>query len=183
VTTSAGAASATRARPLPVRAGARTGAATAALGLGLLAAALGAEHVAAHPLVGVPLVALAAAALTWSVLALRGPVPGVAGTVAALLVTGPAVLLSPLPAGSVPGLAEAAGATLALGAAITLALGVRLGHARHAPRPWGQLGALALAALLVATITVPGLAATEAGARAVPHGSHGLPAEHAHHGG
>jgi hypothetical protein len=179
VTTSAGAASATRARPLPVRAGARTGAATAALGLGLLAAALGAEHVAAHPLVGVPLVALAAAALTWSVLALRGPVPGVAGTVAALLVTGPAVLLSPLPAG----LAEAAGATLALGAAITLALGVRLGHARHAPRPWGQLGALALAALLVATITVPGLAATEAGARAVPHGSHGLPAEHAHHGG
>jgi hypothetical protein len=166
-----------------VRGGARRGAPTAVLGLGLIAAALGAEHLAAHPLVGVPLVALAAASLAWAGLALRGPVPGVPAAVAVLTVAGPAVLLSPVPIGAVPGLAEAAAATLALGAAITLALGARLGTARRGPRPWGQIGSLALAALLVAVVTVPGLAATEAGAHAVPHGSHGLPAVQHHHGG
>lgn len=166
-----------------VRGGARTGAATAALGLGLLAAALGAEHLAAHLWVGVALVALAAASLAWAVLALRGPVPGVRATVAALTIAGPAVLLSPVPTGGVPGPAEAAGAALGLGTAITLALGHRLGTSPRCPRAAGQIGSLALAALLVAVVTVPGLAATEAGAHAVPHGSHSLPAERHHHGG
>ncbi|HEY0216934.1 MAG TPA: hypothetical protein VGC57_11130 [Cellulomonas sp.] len=168
-----------------VREGARTGAALAVLGLGLVAAGLGAGHLTHHPVVGVALVGLAAAALAWGVLALRGPVGGTRGAVTVLLVAGPAVLLSAVPAATTPGLAEAAGAVLAVGAAITLALGLRLGAAPRRPRAWGQLGSLALASLLVAVVTVPGLAATDAGAHAVPHGSHGapnLPAEESHHG-
>ena len=40
---------------------------------------------------------------------------------------------------------------------------------------WRFLGALTLAALVVSGLTTPALAATDAGAHAVPHGSHGLP--------
>jgi len=41
---------------------------------------------------------------------------------------------------------------------------------------WRFLAALTLAALVVSGLTTPALAATDAGAHAVPHGSHGLPA-------
>ncbi|TFC35259.1 hypothetical protein E3O55_01805 [Cryobacterium sp. MDB1-18-2] len=40
---------------------------------------------------------------------------------------------------------------------------------------WRFLAALTLAALVVSGLTTPALAATDAGAHAVPHGSHGLP--------
>jgi hypothetical protein len=172
----------------PVRAGARTGAALAALGLGLVAAGLGAGHLAAHPtpvgrLVGGALVALAGVALGWGVLALRGPVPGPRVAVGLLLALSPAVLLSPVPTGTPPGPAEAVALLLAVAAAAVLAVGLRLGTTDRRPTVLGQVGSLALAALLVAVVTVPGLAATDAGAHAVPHGSHGLPAERSHHGG
>lgn len=50
------------------------------------------------------------------------------------------------------------------------------------PAPAGrQALAMFLGAMVIAAVTVPGLAATEAGAHAVPHGSHGLPAEQHHH--
>jgi len=45
-----------------------------------------------------------------------------------------------------------------------------------APQGWRFLAALTIGGLLFSGLTTPALAATEAGAHAVPHGSHGLPA-------
>lgn len=165
----------------------RQWAALGTLGLGLLACGIGAGHLAHHLAVGVALTALGLVALGGSLSTLRGPVRAPRATVAALLVIGPAVLLTAPLTGTQPSTAEGAALVLALGSAILLALGEHAA-ATPAPRrrrtlgPLGQAGVLASGALLVAVVTVPGLAATEAGAHAVPHGSHGLPAEEHHPG-
>lgn len=165
----------------------RTWAALGALGFGLVASGTGAGHLEHHPAVGVALAATGIAAIGWAVLALRGPAPAPRAAVAALLVTGPATLLSAPLTGTATTAAEGAALVLALGAAILLALGRRAAAPDRPGGPHrlggaGQAGVLALGALLVALVTVPGLAATEAGAHAVPHGSHGLPAETGHSG-
>lgn len=166
----------------------RTWAALGALGFGLVASGTGAGHLEHHPAVGVALAAAGIAAIGWAVLALRGPAPVPRAVVAALLVAGPATLLSAPLTGTATSAAEGAALVLALGAAILLALGRRAAAAPDRPDRLhrlggaGQAGVLALGALLVALVTVPGLAATEAGAHAVPHGSHGLPAEPGHSG-
>jgi hypothetical protein len=165
---------------------ARLWAATAALGLGLVTAGTGSGHLAHHLPVGLALSTAGLVAVGWSLAALRGPAPAPRAAVAGLLVTGPAVLASaPLTATAVTA-AHGAALVLALGAAILLALARREATAPGPRRPVGPgatAGVLAAGALLVALVTVPGLAATEAGAHAVPHGSHGLPAEQGHHGG
>jgi len=163
----------------------REWAALSTLGLGLLACGTGAGHLTHHPAVGVALTGLGLVALGWSLSTLRGPVRAPRASVGALLVAGPAVLLTAPLTGARPTAAEGAALVLALGAAILLALGERTATGpapRRAPGPLAQAGVLAAGALLVALVTVPGLAATEAGAHAVPHGSHGLPAEEHHPG-
>jgi hypothetical protein len=163
----------------------RTWAALGALGFGLVANGIGAGHLEHHLAVGVALAAVGLVAGGWALLALRGPAPAPRVAVAALLVAGPVALLSSPLTGTATTAAEAAALVLALGSAILLALGARAAGAPGRRRPLGgrgQAGVLAAGALLVALVTVPGLAATEAGAHAVPHGSHGLPAETGHAG-
>jgi hypothetical protein len=164
---------------------ARLWAALGALGLGLVTVGVGAGHLARHPAVGVGVAAVGLVALGWGVTTLRGPARGARVAVGALLLTGPAVLLTAPLTQSRPTAAEAAALALGLGAAVLVALGSR---AATAPGPHrllgarGEAGVLAVGALLVALVTVPGLAATEAGAHAVPHGSHDLPAQVGHTG-
>jgi drug/metabolite transporter (DMT)-like permease len=156
----------------------------AALGLGLVACGVGAGHLEHHLPVGIALAAFGLVAIGWGVLALRGPAPAPRAAAGVALVSGPAVLLSAPLTGTATTAAEAAGLVLGLAAGVLLALGLRASRApgRRAPGGAGQAGTLAAGALLVALVTVPGLAATEAGAHAVPHGSHGLPAETGHAG-
>lgn len=165
---------------------ARQWAALGALGLGLVASGIGAGHLEHHLPVGVALALLGLAAIGWGVLALRGPAPMPRAAAGAALAAGPAVLLSSPLTATATTAAQAAALVLALAVGILLALGRRAatgpGPRRRAPGGAGQAGVLALGALLVALVTVPGLAATDAGAHAVPHGSHGLPAETGHAG-
>lgn len=196
-TATAAATGATARAPAPGAAGARgEGAlvlatrvwpALGTLGLGLLVCGIGAGHLAHHLAVGVALAALGLVALVWSVAVLRGPTRTPRAAVGALAVTGPAVLLTAPLTGTRPTAAEGAALVLALVSAVLVALGERTAadpapRRDRAPGPLGQVGVLASGALLVALVTVPGLAATEAGAHAVPHGSHGLPAEEHHPG-
>ncbi|WP_431837495.1 hypothetical protein [Cellulomonas sp. Y8] len=164
----------------------RQWASLAALGLGLVACGVGAGHLEHHLPVGVALSTLGLVAIGWGVLALRGPAPVPRAAAGVALASGPAVLLSSPLTGTATTTAEAAALVLGLAVGILLALGQRAGTApgarRRAPGGAGQAGTLAAGALLVALVTVPGLAATEAGAHAVPHGSHGLPAETGHAG-
>lgn len=169
-----------------VQAFVRQWAALGALGLGLVACGIGAGHLAHHLAVGIALAAIGLVAVGWGVLALRGPAPAPRAAAGAALATGPAVLLSAPLTATATTAAEGAALVLALGVGILLAVGQRSAadprpH-RRAPGGAGQAGTLAAGALLVALVTVPGLAATEAGAHAVPHGSHGLPAETGHAG-
>jgi hypothetical protein len=158
----------------------------AALGLGLVACGVGAGHLEHHLPVGVALAALGLVTLGWGVLALRGPAPAPRAAAGVALAAGPAVLLSAPLTGIATTAAEAAALVLALAVGVLLGLGLRAAGApgphRRAPGGAGQAGTLAAGALLVALVTVPGLAATEAGTHAVPHGSHGLPAETGHAG-
>lgn len=158
----------------------------AALGLGLVACGVGAGHLEHHLPVGIALAAFGLLAIGWGVLALRGPAPAPRAAAGVALVSGPAVLLSSPLTGTATTAAEAAALVLGLVAGVLLALGLRAagapGPRRRAPGGAGQAGTLAAGALLVALVTVPGLAATEAGAHAVPHGSHGLPAGTGHAG-
>lgn len=171
--------------------GTRLWASMAALGFGLVAAGIGSGHLEHHLAVGIAVAALGLVAIGWSLAALRGPAPAPRAAVGVLLVAGPAVLLTSPLTGTATTAAEGAALVLALGAAIALALGARAATApgtRRRAGAGGQVALLASGALLVAMVTVPGLAATEAGAHAVPHGSHGspspgLPAEQSHHGG
>jgi hypothetical protein len=54
------------------------------------------------------------------------------------------------------------------------------GAVSGSPRAGALLGAAFAAAVVVAAIATPGLAASVAGAHAVPHGEHGLPGGHNH---
>lgn len=165
---------------------ARSWAAFTALGAGLVLIALGAEHVAAHTVVGVTLLAFGLAELGWSLAALRGPVPVPRTALGVLLVGGAGwVVLAPGVVGV--GTADVAAAGLQLLGAVLVAIASRT--SAHVPvpetHPVRRLGLMAVGALAVAALTVPGLASTEAGAHAQPHGSHGFPrlGGHAGHGG
>ena len=64
----------------------------------------------------------------------------------------------------------------AAGGAGTAGPGAGRPDAAASPQGWRFLVALTIGGLLFSGLTTPALAATEAGAHAVPHGSHGLPA-------
>ncbi|QHT56632.1 hypothetical protein GXP71_11415 [Cellulomonas sp. H30R-01] len=158
----------------------RVGAADATLGAGLVLVALGAEHMGHAPVVAVAAVVLGLAQLVWACAALRGPVPLPRAALAVLLVGGAGWLVVQPATGEPLGHADVAVAGLQVGAALLVAGGLRLardgGARRRAPAgALVQLVALVVGAGLVAAVTVPALAATDAGAHAQPHGSHGLP--------
>ncbi|QCB92895.1 hypothetical protein [Cellulomonas shaoxiangyii] len=153
---------------------ARTWGGYAALGTGLVLVGLGAGHLDHHVPAALLLLPLGAAALVAAVLALRGDGrhlrvggPLVAASGAAALLVGLATAQA--------GTAELTAAGLGVVGGVLLAVAGRLG-ARTGARSgvWARLGLLAAGALLASAATVNGLAATEAGAHAVPHGLHGL---------
>lgn len=167
----------------------RTWLAMAAVGAGLIHMALGAG--APLPL-AVPLVAIAAAELTWGVVAVMrdrmplptaalvgalAPVAGWALLIAAAGVAGSPGLLAPLPF-----LPMAAATVMGLFVAVVLAVD----HRRHtrtaakaddtasagAPSTGRYLMGVLVGAVLVSGLTTPALAGTSAGEHAVPHGEH-----------
>jgi len=154
---------------------ARTWAADASLGAGLVLFALGAEHLVDHVALAVVLIGWAAAETLWAVLALRGPVPLPRSALAVLLAGAAGWVVVQPASGLRIGAADAAVVVLQLAAALLLAAHVRgHGHARRAV-PVGavrQLLVMAVGALLATVVAVPGLAATNAGAHAVPHSEH-----------
>lgn len=158
----------------------------AALGAGLVLLALASEHLARHLTLGVALATLGVAEVLWAVLALRGPVPAPRVALAVLLAGGVGwLLVAALVDGVLSGADLAAGA-LQLVAGVLLAVATRpalpaaggpgsAGEPASAevedgsPREAGtgtRLAALMLGSLLFAAITVPGLAATDAGVHA-----------------
>ncbi|WP_345800326.1 hypothetical protein AAIB33_12720 [Microbacterium sp. AZCO] len=148
------------------------GAAIASWGAGLIQLALGAGALTAGEfLVGVPLVALGAAALAWGAAALaKGrvvlPRTTLAGVLAGLVVGAVALSTDPERTSVV---AVSAGWMLLLGAGIGCGLAIRRGDAGR-PRMPG----LIVAAVIVAAIVTPALAATEAGRLAPDHSVHEL---------
>lgn len=154
--------------------GARTGAAYAALGAGLVLLALGSEHLRHHPAVAVGLVVLGGAEAAWSVLALRGPVPVARAALATLLVGAVAWLVVGTSITGALGLSDAAAVGLQLLAGVLLAVAVRPSEPVRGAGPFARVAVLAVASLVVATITVPGLAATDAGAHAHMPGMAGM---------
>lgn len=163
---------------------------SAAIGAGTIHLAVGAS---APVLLMITLVGLGAAELGWGAVTLvrgRALAPGAAlfGALIPVFVWGAVATL-----GSGLGVpATATGLPLQPMATATLfdlflagGLAVAARRAAAAPEPgaaataepggWRFLAALMLAALVVSGLTTPALAATDAGAHAVPHGSHGLP--------
>ena len=176
-----------------------------ALGSGLTFFALSADALLAGgvlPAVLGGVVGLWAAALTgWGILALRGQAGrnGVAKLLSAavpiVLPGAAAVVLGALAWGALLAPAGSRDINVTLASALALVL-LQLGcHGalrRRADRTAGStqlspgklLGGLFLAAVLVAAITTPGLAASTAGDNAVPHGEHGsapVPVDHVDH--
>lgn len=94
----------------------------------------------------------------------------------ALLVTIGTALRMPVLASAIPFLPMGLASVLGIAAAVGLAVHLRRNPAENAPRPAPSAGrylvALMAGALLVAGITTPALAATEAGLYAQPHGEH-----------
>ena len=161
----------------------RTWSAYAALGAGLVLLALSSEHLGDHLLLGIGLAVLGGAEVLWAVAGLRGPAPWPRVALGVLLVGGAGWLV--VAAGGTLSGADAAAGGLQLGAAILLAVGISRVPADPPPpdpepaNAVGRLLVLAVGSLVVAAITVPGLAATDAGDQAhMPgmssmHGMHG----------
>jgi hypothetical protein len=161
--------------------GARTGAAYCALGAGLVVLALGSEHLAHHPTVAVGLVGLGAAEVVWAVLALRGPAPLARAALATLLAGAVAWLVVGTALTGALGLADAAAVGLQLLAGVLLAVTIRPSAPSRAGGPFARVGVLAMTSLVVAAITVPGLASTDAGEQAHMPGMAGM-SGHGGHG-
>lgn len=163
---------------------ARTSGALASGGGALVATAVAAPHLGTHPAPAVGLLVAAAAAAGTVVATLRGPGPATRRAAGAAALLGGAVLVVS-PVWGLVGTAAVTAGALALVGAVLLAAAARPRTAPDADAgPWTRLLALAAGALLVSAVAVHGLAATEAGAHAVPHGSHGLlgGGSHGHHG-
>ncbi len=162
----------------------RAGAAYAALGGGLVLVALGAEHLGHLAVLGAATVALGLAEIAWALAALRGPVPAPRPALAVLLGGAVGWLAAAVGAtGTLTG-ADAAAAALQVASAVLLAVALRPSEGGRAPGPLVRVGILAVTSLAVAAVTVPGLAATDAGAHApAMHGMGGMHGmEHHGHG-
>ena len=157
-----------------------------ALGAGLVHLAL----VIGSPLaVGIPLVLIGAAEFAWGVFAFTAPalpLPRVARVVALVPILGWAAVLVLGGIGAIGGLR-----VLPMLVASLLDLAIAIGITwilRRDPatppvplRPGRYLLSLGAGALVVATLTTPALAATEAGEVAIPHGTFDLPGGHGSH--
>lgn len=179
--------------PAPLPASTLGWAALPVAGAGLVEIALGAEHLRLSAVWGVALVALGALQIGWSLRALAATEPPLARTVVLVLpglaVGWLALVVLGLPPddGSPGGLtaADAAVSGLQLLGAAALAVLVRGGDRAAevaARRTSGRRTAVGLvgwaaAALVASAITTPGLASTDAGEHAVPHGGHGSQVE------
>lgn len=174
-------------RPAPAGRAAPSWPAIAAWGGGLVQLALGAGAIMtpgggpAIRVAGILLVVIGAGALGWGAAALaqgRIIVPrlSIAGSLAGILAATAAMVLDPI---RVSVFAVAAGIALliavALGSALTLRRQARPSKRDAGPR---HLVGLIVAAVLVAGIATPALAATEAGRHAVPHGEMVAPGHH-----
>jgi hypothetical protein len=132
---------------------------------------------------GIFLVVIGAAAIGWGAVTLtcgRIVVPrlSIAGSLAGILAATAAMALDPT---RVSVFAVAASIVLSIAVALGGALTLRRGrHARTAKPDAGarRLIGLFVAALLVAGVATPALAATEAGQHAVPHGEMVEPGHH-----
>jgi hypothetical protein len=143
---------------------ARCWAGLASLGAALVSIALAREQVGAAWTTFAVLLLLAAGQLAWALAALardRLPLPGLAVAVNALAAVALASGTAPIGAAVLP---------LVVIAAVVVARARRDGPARRSAA--GYLGAVGVAGMLVAAVTTPVLAATEAGEHARPHFSH-----------
>ena len=159
----------------------RTWVAFAAIGVGLIHVAL----VIGSPLgLGIPLAILGLTEFGWGVLTFAResiPAPRVALIVAlvpvlawSLLLAAGSALEDPTLAGALPLLPLAVAALFEFFIVAVIGVGLRRGKdASSAPPGVARyLISLMVGALAVAALTTPALAATEAGAYAVPHGEH-----------
>lgn len=163
--------------------------AIAAWGGGLVQLALGAgammtaEGGPAIRWAGLLLVAFGAAAIGWGAATLaRGrmvvPRLSIAGSLAGIFAAAAALILDPA---RVSVFAVAAGVALSMAVALGAAINLRRGSAPSSRPDAGRrrLAGLVVAAVVVAGIVTPALAATSAGQQAVPHGDLFAPG-HAH---
>jgi len=177
----------TPSRPAPAGRGAPSWPAISAWGGGLVQLALGAGAIMtegggpAIRVVGILLVLIGAGALGWGAASLaRGrivvPRLSIAGSLAGIIAATAAMVLDPI---RVSVFAVAAGIALLIAVALGSALTLRR-QARPAKRDAGarHLVGLIVAAVLVAGVATPALAATEAGRHAVPHGEMVEPGHH-----
>ena len=169
--------------------------------LGFFALGAGLVHLAlliGSPLaVGIPLVVVGASEFAWGVFAFTRPdppLPRIARIAALMPILGWVILLvigAAASAGAIGGLRVLpmlVASLLDLAIAIGITWILRRDPARAAVplRPGRYLVALGAGALVVAALTTPALAATEAGAAAIPHGTDGpldliLPGTHGGH--
>ncbi|WGW10866.1 hypothetical protein LWF01_12165 [Saxibacter everestensis] len=160
--------------------------ATASLGAGLIHLSVVVANYRWWPPVGVGILLLAVAQLAWSVGMLRSKrvvMPRTAGTVTILsLAAWLALHLQAMPFGPaalrIPTAADAAALALQLGILISIVALFRSQQANARPffavplPAAALLGTLFFGCVLVAALTTTGLAATDAGASAQPHGAH-----------
>lgn len=133
--------------------------------------ALASEHLDQHLTLGVALAALGVAEALWAVLALRGPTPWPRAAFTVLLAGGVGWLVAAVLVDGVLSGADAAAGALQIAGAVLVAVGSRPSAVEADPEPGDErsagpgarLAALALGSLLFAALTVPGLAATDAG--------------------
>ena len=150
-----------------------------ALGAGAITAAEGGPAIR---VAGILLAVIGVVAIGWGAATLaRGrivvPRLGIAGSLAGILAAAAAMALDPA---RVSVFAVAAGIALLMAVAFGCALALRRGRlrARGADAGRGRLVGLLVAAVLVAGVVTPALAATEAGHHAVPHGEMTEPGHH-----
>ena len=166
--------------------------AIAAWGSGLIQLALGAGAITADGggpairVAGILLVVIGAAAIGWGAVTLaRGrivvPRLSIGGSLAGILAATAAMALDPI---RVSVFAVAASIVLSIAVALGCALTLRRARRAHTAKPDAgarRLIALMVAAVLVAGVATPALAATEAGQHAVPHGEMVEPGHHPGH--
>lgn len=150
-----------------------------ALGAGAITAAEGGPAIR---VAGVLLVVIGAVAIGWGAATLaRGrivvPRLGIAGSLAGILLAATAMALDPA---RVSVFAVAAGIALLIAVAFGCAMALRRDRVRvgRTDAGRGRLAGLLVAAVLVAGLVTPALAATEAGQHAVPHGEMTEPGHH-----
>jgi hypothetical protein len=156
-----------------------------ALGAGLIHLAL---VIGSPPAIGIPLIVIGAAEFAWGVFAFTRPslpLPRVARIAALVPILGWVAVLVVPGAGAIGGIRVlpmllASLLDLAIAIGITWILRRHPARAEAPLRPGRYILALGAGALVVAALTTPALAATEAGDAALPNGGLDLPGGHGH---